>query len=187
MHTRTAVVREGLWRVHKPTTLHQRENRQQTAECTRVSGPPPNSPNVPKRTRQDSPAHRRAPAYPPPPHLPLSFFTLLSAFNGAALTAAKPASSAMKMSFESEVGAQAPIGYWDPLGLLTKDPTQVSPVGEERQGQRQHSAICSKLRMGDVSCCLADSPRFLFSKFPSNSGLGLSSVCMPGVYKLVFM
>ena len=48
-----------------------------------------------------------------------------SAFNGAALTTAKPASSAMKMSFESEIGAQAPIGYWDPLGLLTKDPTQV--------------------------------------------------------------
>ena len=48
-----------------------------------------------------------------------------SAFNGAALTAAKPASSSMKMSFETEIGAQAPIGYWDPLGLLTKDPSQV--------------------------------------------------------------
>lgn len=35
----------------------------------------------------------------------------------------------MKMSFESEIGAQAPIGYWDPLGLLTKDPTQVSRGG----------------------------------------------------------
>lgn len=32
----------------------------------------------------------------------------------------------MKMSFETEIGAQAPIGYWDPLGLLTKDPSQVS-------------------------------------------------------------
>lgn len=31
----------------------------------------------------------------------------------------------MKMSFESEIGAQAPIGYWDPLGLLTRDPSQV--------------------------------------------------------------
>ena len=27
-------------------------------------------------------------------------------------------SSALKMSFESEVGAQAPLGFWDPLGLL---------------------------------------------------------------------
>jgi hypothetical protein len=27
-------------------------------------------------------------------------------------------SSALKMSFESEIGAQAPLGFWDPLGLL---------------------------------------------------------------------
>eukprot|EP00904_Undaria_pinnatifida_P012527 jgi/Undpi1/8404/HiC_scaffold_25.g10872.m1 len=53
-----------------------------------------------------------------------SAFVAPSAFNGAALTAAKPASSSMKMSFESEIGAQAPIGYWDPLGLLVKDPSQ---------------------------------------------------------------
>ena len=28
------------------------------------------------------------------------------------------ASSAIKMGFESEIGAQAPLGFWDPLGLL---------------------------------------------------------------------
>ena len=28
-------------------------------------------------------------------------------------------SSSLKMSFESEIGAQAPLGFWDPLGLLT--------------------------------------------------------------------
>ena len=27
--------------------------------------------------------------------------------------------SAVKMSFESEIGAQPPLGFWDPLGLLT--------------------------------------------------------------------
>jgi hypothetical protein len=27
-------------------------------------------------------------------------------------------SSALKMSFESEIGAQAPLGFWDPLNLL---------------------------------------------------------------------
>jgi hypothetical protein len=32
-------------------------------------------------------------------------------------------SSAVKMSFESEIGAQAPLGFWDPLGLL-KDADQ---------------------------------------------------------------
>ncbi|CAM9633474.1 unnamed protein product [Discosporangium mesarthrocarpum] len=33
------------------------------------------------------------------------------------VTSAKP-SSAMKMSFESEIGAQPPLGFFDPLGLL---------------------------------------------------------------------
>mmetsp|Transcript_18830 Transcript_18830/g.17046 ORF Transcript_18830/g.17046 Transcript_18830/m.17046 type:complete len:200 (+) Transcript_18830:42-641(+) len=27
-------------------------------------------------------------------------------------------SNALRMSFESEIGAQAPLGFWDPLGLL---------------------------------------------------------------------
>ena len=27
-------------------------------------------------------------------------------------------SSSLKMSFESELGAQPPLGFWDPLGLL---------------------------------------------------------------------
>ena len=29
------------------------------------------------------------------------------------------ATSSLKMSFESEIGAQPPLGFWDPLGLLT--------------------------------------------------------------------
>lgn len=41
-----------------------------------------------------------------------------SAFNGAALTTRAKASSAMKMSFEDELGAQAPLGFWDPLYWL---------------------------------------------------------------------
>ncbi|CAM9248578.1 unnamed protein product [Pylaiella littoralis] len=45
-------------------------------------------------------------------------FVAPSAFNGAALTSAKASNSAMKMSFESEIGAQPPIGFWDPLGLV---------------------------------------------------------------------
>jgi len=29
-------------------------------------------------------------------------------------------SSALKMSFENEIGAQPPLGFWDPLGLLNE-------------------------------------------------------------------
>ena len=35
----------------------------------------------------------------------------------------KTGSSALKMSFSQELGAQAPLGFWDPLGLL-KDADQ---------------------------------------------------------------
>ncbi|CAM9229469.1 unnamed protein product [Chrysoparadoxa australica] len=41
-----------------------------------------------------------------------------TAFTGAQLTAAAPKSSSLKMSFNNELGAQAPLGYFDPLGLL---------------------------------------------------------------------
>ncbi|CAM9811909.1 unnamed protein product [Choristocarpus tenellus] len=45
-------------------------------------------------------------------------FVTPGAFKGAQVATVPRASSAMKMSFETEVGAQQPIGYWDPLGLL---------------------------------------------------------------------
>ena len=49
------------------------------------------------------------------------FVALLVSIVGAAAFApmARVArSSAIKMSFESEIGAQPPLGFWDPLGLL---------------------------------------------------------------------
>eukprot|EP00904_Undaria_pinnatifida_P006768 jgi/Undpi1/3220/HiC_scaffold_15.g06594.m1 len=45
-------------------------------------------------------------------------FVAPSAFNGAALSTPAKSSSAMKMSFESELGAQPPLGFYDPLGLM---------------------------------------------------------------------
>jgi hypothetical protein len=46
---------------------------------------------------------------------------ILASFIGAAAfaPAARVArSSALKMAFENEIGAQPPLGFWDPLGLL---------------------------------------------------------------------
>lgn len=45
----------------------------------------------------------------------------LSALLGAAAfapSARVTTSSSLKMSFESELGAQPPLGFWDPIGLL---------------------------------------------------------------------
>ena len=52
----------------------------------------------------------------------LRIITLFAGILGAAAfgpsASRTPRSSAMKMGFEKEVGAQAPLGFWDPLGLL---------------------------------------------------------------------
>eukprot|EP00608_Synchroma_pusillum_P005164 CAMPEP_0198419780 /NCGR_PEP_ID=MMETSP1452-20131203/375_1 /TAXON_ID=1181717 /ORGANISM="Synchroma pusillum, Strain CCMP3072" /LENGTH=207 /DNA_ID=CAMNT_0044139917 /DNA_START=42 /DNA_END=665 /DNA_ORIENTATION=- len=51
----------------------------------------------------------------------LAAFALLasaSAFMTARPGAAAARSSALKMGFETEIGAQPPLGFWDPLGLL---------------------------------------------------------------------
>jgi hypothetical protein len=49
-------------------------------------------------------------------------FTVLiaSLVSAAAFTPARVStrSGALKMGFESEIGAQAPLGFFDPLGLL---------------------------------------------------------------------
>jgi hypothetical protein len=56
----------------------------------------------------------------------MQFIAILATLASAvAFTPARVASrsSALKMGFESEIGAQAPLGFWDPLGLL-KDADQ---------------------------------------------------------------
>jgi hypothetical protein len=45
--------------------------------------------------------------------------TLASAAAFAPVARVARSFSAVKMSFESEIGAQPPLGFWDPLGLLT--------------------------------------------------------------------
>ena len=45
----------------------------------------------------------------------LIVFPIVAAF---APSTSRGARSSLKMGFESEIGAQAPLGFWDPLGLL---------------------------------------------------------------------
>jgi hypothetical protein len=44
--------------------------------------------------------------------------SIATAFAFAPSTLVSKRSSMLKMGFESEIGAQAPLGFWDPLGLL---------------------------------------------------------------------
>ena len=49
-----------------------------------------------------------------------AILTFASLFGAAAFAPVSQVvrSSSLKMSFESELGAQPPLGFWDPLGLL---------------------------------------------------------------------
>nr|pir chlorophyll a/c-binding protein precursor - Giraudyopsis stellifer [Giraudyopsis stellifera] len=47
-----------------------------------------------------------------------SAFVAPTAFTGSAVRKAPKSSSSMKMAFEDAEGAQAPLGFFDPLGLL---------------------------------------------------------------------
>ena len=44
--------------------------------------------------------------------------SLLSAAAFAPRSMRPATSSALRMGFESELGAQPPLGFWDPIGLL---------------------------------------------------------------------
>ena len=56
--------------------------------------------------------------YPPPPRSSAFLATLFASAAAFAPARMARSSSALKMSFESEIGAQPPLGFWDPLGLL---------------------------------------------------------------------
>jgi hypothetical protein len=56
--------------------------------------------------------------------------------------------SALKMAFESEIGAQAPLGFWDPLGLL-KDADQAR-FDRLRTVETKHGRIAQLAILGHI-------------------------------------
>ena len=65
-------------------------------------------------------------------------------------------SSVLKMSFESELGAQAPLGFWDPLGLL-EDADQ-SRFDRLRTVETKHGRI-SMVSYFDIFFSMAETHR----------------------------
>lgn len=73
----------------------------------------------------------------------------LSAFNGAAVATRAQSSSAMKMSFENELGAQPPLGFWDPLYWL-EDADQ-ERFDRLRYVEIKHGRICMLAILGHIT------------------------------------
>jgi hypothetical protein len=81
----------------------------------------------------------------------MQFITILATLASAvAFTPARVASrsSALKMGFESELGAQAPLGFWDPLGLL-KDADQ-ERFDRLRYVETKHGRIAQLAILGHI-------------------------------------
>merc|ERR1719379_1643800 len=52
-------------------------------------------------------------------------------------------------AFESELGVQAPVGFWDPLGF-TKD-GDVASFNRRRQVELKHGRVCMLATMGYIT------------------------------------
>jgi len=55
------------------------------------------------------------------------------------------ASSSLKMGFEDEIGAQAPLGFWDPLGLCSEEKFERYREVEMKHGRIAQLAILGHL------------------------------------------
>jgi len=79
------------------------------------------------------------------------FIAIIASLVSAAAFApasSRASSSALKMGFESEIGAQAPLGFWDPLGLL-KDADQAR-FDRLRTVETKHGRIAQLAILGHI-------------------------------------
>ena len=75
----------------------------------------------------------------------LASFVSAAAFAPASM---KVTSSALKMSFENAIGAQPPLGFWDPLGLL-KDADE-ERFARLREVETKHGRIAQLAILGHL-------------------------------------
>ena len=68
--------------------------------------------------------------------------TLIASASAFAPVVQKASSSALTMSFENEIGAQPPLGFWDPLGLL-KDADE-EKFARLREVETKHGRIAQR-------------------------------------------
>ena len=80
------------------------------------------------------------------------FITIVASLVGAAAFAPASrmaSSSSLKMGFENAIGAQAPLGFWDPLGLL-KDADQ-ERFDRLRTVETKHGRIAMLAILGHIT------------------------------------
>ena len=114
----------------------------------------------------------------------IMYILIASAFAPSARVAR---TSAIKMAFESEVGAQAPLGFWDPLGLL-KDADQ-DRFEKLRYVEVKHGRIAMLAVLGHLTAQNVRFPGYIdleghkFADLP-NGLAGLGSVPAFGLLQI---
>jgi hypothetical protein len=78
----------------------------------------------------------------------IAFLAALLSVSAFAPVARVARSNALKMSFENEIGVQAPLGFWDPLGLL-KDADQAR-FDRLRTVETKHGRIAMLAILGHI-------------------------------------
>ena len=80
----------------------------------------------------------------------LAIFTLASLFASAAAFAPikQPVASTSLNAFEGELGDQAPLGYWDPLGLSEEG--DFEKFERYRYVELKHGRICMLAFLGEI-------------------------------------
>jgi hypothetical protein len=74
--------------------------------------------------------------------------TLIASASAFAPVAQKASSSALSMSFENEIGAQPPLGFWDPLGLLND--ADEAKFARLREVETKHGRIAQLAILGHL-------------------------------------
>lgn len=92
------------------------------------------------------------------------FAALLSTAAAFAPAGRMVQSSALRMAFEKEIGAQAPLGFWDPIGLL-KDADQAR-FDRLRYVENKHGRIAMLAILGHIVTTKGD-------RFPGEIAYGI--------------
>jgi hypothetical protein len=74
--------------------------------------------------------------------------TLVASASAFAPVVQKASSSALSMSFENEIGAQPPLGFWDPLGLLND--ADEAKFARLREVETKHGRIAQLAILGHL-------------------------------------
>ncbi|GMH71686.1 hypothetical protein TrRE_jg8611 [Triparma retinervis] len=117
-----------------------------------------------------------------------TLFAGVSAFQASLVTKVPAATTSLK-AFESEIGSQAPLGFWDPLGLL--DDADQERFDRLRYVEIKHGRIAMLAVAGDITTRMGthlsgdiDYHGTSFASIPNGFG-AFNAIPQAGLFQLI--